>query len=167
MNNETTSVKKWNLVITRVFDAPVERVWRAWSEPELVMQWWGPEHFTCPSAVMDFRTGGSAVVCMRAPAEFGGMDMYSLWRYRKIIPLQEIDFVQSLSDEQGNVVDPASLGMEPGFPQDSRSTIAFKALADGRTELTVTEYDYTSQRWYDLSKAGMEQCLDKMAAALK
>jgi uncharacterized protein YndB with AHSA1/START domain len=44
-----------NVVVTRVFAAPVERVWRAWSDPNDVMQWWGPTGFTCPLANMDFR----------------------------------------------------------------------------------------------------------------
>ena len=62
----------YNVVVTRTFDAPVERVWQAWSEPQLVMQWWGPTGFTCPKADLDFREGGTSLVCMRAPQEYGG-----------------------------------------------------------------------------------------------
>ncbi len=39
-----------HVVVTRVFDAPVELVWKAWSDPEYVRQWWGPTGFTCPLA---------------------------------------------------------------------------------------------------------------------
>jgi len=77
-----------NMVLTRTFDAPLEKVWQAWSDAELVKQWWGPQGFTCPVADMDFREGGTSLVCMRAPAEYGGQDMYNTWTYTKIMPMQ-------------------------------------------------------------------------------
>jgi hypothetical protein len=49
------------------------------------MQWWGPEGFTCPVAKMDFREGGTSLVCMSSP-EYG--DLYSNWEYQKIVPMQ-------------------------------------------------------------------------------
>ena len=51
----TTESKKRDLVVTRVFNAAVKQVWKAWTDPELVMRWWGPTGFTCPVAQMDFR----------------------------------------------------------------------------------------------------------------
>lgn len=51
------SMKKKDLAVSRVFNAPVEPVWRAWTDPALVMRWWGPDHFTSPSAEIDFREG--------------------------------------------------------------------------------------------------------------
>ena len=50
-----TAPKVRDLVVTRVIDAPVEQVWKAWTDPELVKQWWGPDGFTCPLARIDFR----------------------------------------------------------------------------------------------------------------
>ena len=72
------------LVVTREVAAPTGAVWAAWSEPSYLMQWWGPDGFSCPSAVIDFREGGSAVLGMRAPAEMGGGDSYSLWSFTRI-----------------------------------------------------------------------------------
>src|SRR5262245_2771113 len=92
-DNTTQSVKEKNVFVTRVFDAPVEQVWRAWSDSEQVMKWWGPRGFTSPSAEMDFRVGGTSLVCMRAPQEFGGQDMYNSWTYRKIEPNKLIEFI--------------------------------------------------------------------------
>jgi len=51
----TDNVKKRDLVVTRVFDAPIELVWKAWSDSDEVKKWWGPTGFTCPVAEMDFR----------------------------------------------------------------------------------------------------------------
>ncbi|HEY1409853.1 MAG TPA: SRPBCC domain-containing protein, partial [Promineifilum sp.] len=54
---------KQDLVLTHTFDAPVEQVWRAWVEPDLVKRWWGPHGFTAPLAEIDFREGGVSLVC--------------------------------------------------------------------------------------------------------
>ena len=55
MTDTTNRGRKRNVLVSRVFDAPVELVWKAWSDPEYVMQWWGPTGFTCCLAEMDFR----------------------------------------------------------------------------------------------------------------
>jgi uncharacterized protein YndB with AHSA1/START domain len=61
----------FDVVVSRTFPVPPEQVWRAWSESELVKQWWGPTGWTCPVADVDLRVGGRTLVAMRAPAEFG------------------------------------------------------------------------------------------------
>ena len=58
---------KNEIMVTRIFNAPIELVWKSWTEPELVMRWWGPDKFTSPSAKINFREGKSSIVCMRAP----------------------------------------------------------------------------------------------------
>jgi len=157
--------KKRNLVVTRVFDAPVELVWKAWVEPEMVMQWWGPTGFTCPLAEMDFREGGRSLVCMRAPKEFGGQDMYNTWTYTKIEPMERIEYILRFTDKDGKAFDPAEMGMPSGIPKEVRNVNTFKAKGDNKTEMTVTEYGYTTDEAVNLSKQGLEQCLDKMAAS--
>jgi uncharacterized protein YndB with AHSA1/START domain len=166
MTETTKSGKHRDLVVTRAFDAPVELVWKAWSDAEQVMRWWGPAGFTSPSADMDFREGGTSHVCMRAPKEFGGQDMYNTWAYRKIEPHKLIEFILNFTDKDGTKLDPAKMGMLPGIPQDVRHVITFKAVDDNRTEMTVTEYGYTSDQAHDLSKVGLEQCLDKMTVVV-
>ena len=151
------------VVVTRVFDVPVERVWRAWSDSDHVMQWWGPAGFTCPLAKMDFREGGTSLVCMRAPREFGGQDFYNTWTYSRIDPKKRIDFIHHFTDQYGRMLDPAQVGIPPGVPREVRHIITFEETDRDQTEMTVTEYGYTSEQARDLSKLGMEQCLDKMA----
>jgi uncharacterized protein YndB with AHSA1/START domain len=89
----------YDMVLTRIFDAPVEAVWKAWTESDLVKRWWGPAGFTAPVAEMDVRVGGTSLVCMRAPAEFGGGDMYNIWTYSTVEPGARLEFVQRFSDE--------------------------------------------------------------------
>ena len=159
----STGTKKRDLVVTRVFDAPVEQVWRAWSDPEYVRQWWGPTGFTCPLADMDFREGGTLLVCMRAPQEFGGQDLYNTWTYEVIVPLQRIEYILKFTGKDGRAFDPAELGLPTGIPKEVRNVNIFKDLGNGSTELAVTEYGYTSDEAAELSRQGLEQCLDKMA----
>ena len=157
-----------DLVVTRVFAAPVNLVWKAWTDPEYVMRWWGPDHFTSPSAKMDFREGGTSVVCMRAPKDFGGQDMYSTWVYQKIVPLKRIEFIQNLADKDGNQIDPATLGLPPEFSRDTRTTVTFKDLDNGKTEMTVTEYGMPAAdtEMGRNAELGLNQSLDKMAVSL-
>jgi uncharacterized protein YndB with AHSA1/START domain len=161
------TLKTYDVVVTRVFDAPVEQVWKAWSESEQVMRWWGPAGFTSPQAKMDFRVGGKSLVCMRAPKEFGGQDMFNTWTYQKIDPLERIEFILNFSDKEGNKLNPAKIGLPPGIPEDVPHVITFRKLADNKTEMTVTEYGYASPETVNISKLGLEQCLDKMAASFE
>ena len=166
-DNTTTPAKKKDLIVTRVFDAPVELVWRAWTDPEHVKLWWGPDRFTCPSAMIDFREGGTSLVCMRAPKEFGGQDMYSTWAYTKITPKKSFEYIHNLADKDGNKADPLKLGLPADFPKDQRHTVTFKDLGNGKTEMTVVEYGWTVGKMLELSEMGLGQCLDKMAASFR
>jgi uncharacterized protein YndB with AHSA1/START domain len=149
------------IVATRTFNAPVSLVWQVWTDPELVMRWWGPQYFTSPSARMDFREGGTSIVCMRAPENFGGKDTYSIWQYTKIIPMQTIEFIQNLADKDGNRMKPTDLGMPPDFPEDILTVVTFVDLGNNTTKMTVTEHaDMGSMS--EFAKLGLEQCMDKI-----
>lgn len=156
-------VKK-DLIVTRTFEAPVEKVFKAWSDPAYVKQWWQPNGFTTPIANMDFREGGKSLVCMRSP---DGHDMYNTWNYQKIVSNERIEFILNFADKDGNKLDPAKIGMPPGIPADVQHVITFKTVGTNKTEMTVTEYGYGSDEVVKMSKAGLDQCLDKMATALK
>ena len=161
-----TTAQQKDFAITRIFDAPVDLVWQAWTVSDHVMKWWGPIGFTCPVAKMDVRVGGKSLVCMRAPKEFqGGMDLYSTWTYTRIEPRRLIDYLHHFSDKDGNQIDPATLGLPTDMPQEIRNVITFKDLGNGKTELTCAEYGYVSDQQLELSKLGLEQCLDKMGAS--
>lgn len=164
MTTITDKAQTHNVVVTRLFDAPVALVWQAWSGADHVRQWWGPTGFTCPLANIDFREGGTSLVCMKAPPEYASQEMYNTWTYQKIVPLEQIEFIQHFSDAVGNPIDPNTLGLPPGIPAAVRHVITFNVLGDNKTEITITEYGYANEQVRDLSKAGMEQCLDKMAA---
>lgn len=155
--------QKHDLVVTRVFDAPLDALWTAWTDSDTLKQWWGPDGFTCPLAEMDVRVGGTSLVGMSSP-DFG--THYSLWAYQAIDPQSRIEFIHNLADKDGNKIDPVAVGMPSDFPTDQRQVIAFKAPGDNKTELTVTEYGWTAGQMMEMSKMGMNQCLDKLEKLL-
>jgi uncharacterized protein YndB with AHSA1/START domain len=157
---------KQDIVLTRVFEAPLEAVWKAWTDPEHVMKWWGPTGFTSPSCKIDFREGGKFIFHMRAPKEMNNTDFYTAGAYKKIVPLELIEFTQGLSDKDGNKINPTAMGMPADFPDEIPSVLAFKGVA-GKTELTAIEYGWTLGQMREMSKLGLEQCLDKLAESLK
>jgi uncharacterized protein YndB with AHSA1/START domain len=146
--------------ISRVFDAPVEDVWKLWTEPDYVRQWWGPDKFTCPLAKIDFREGSTSLVSMQAPVEFGGQISYSIWTYTKIVHLQSIEFIQNLANDQGIRQQPVDLGMPPDFPMDIRTVVIFSRISQDKTEMTVTEFADFGQIEH-FAKLGLEQSLAK------
>jgi uncharacterized protein YndB with AHSA1/START domain len=122
----------------------------------------GPTGFTAPLAKIDFREGGTSLVCMRPPQ---GADLCNTWTYRKIAPMERIEFVQGWADKDGNEADPVKMGLPPDIPREVPHVVTFKTADDGKTEMTVTEYGYPSEQIVALSKAGLEQVLDKMATS--
>ncbi|MFS0699419.1 SRPBCC family protein [Cellulomonas sp. 179-A 4D5 NHS] len=152
-----------DVVASRTVDAPLERVWAAWTEPEGVRAWWGPAGWTCPEAVMDVRVGGSSRVTMRSP---DGQDMHNLWTYSAVDAPHRLDFALEFCDATGRVVDPTELGLPPGIPVPVPHVLTFEALPSGLTRLTVTEHGYTSEVPQQMSLAGLEQTLDKLVASV-
>jgi acetyl esterase/lipase/uncharacterized protein YndB with AHSA1/START domain len=163
-DNQTNVTRE--MALTRVFDAPVSEVWKYWIEPEKVKKWWGPKGFTSPVARMDVREGSTSFVCMRPPPEYGAQDMCNTWAYKRIVPEKEIEFVMSFADKDGRKVDPATLGLPAGMPQEVRHLITFRSVG-GKTEVTVKEFGYTTEEVIEISRTGLGQCLDKMNESLR
>ena len=166
-DNTTQNGMKEDLVVTRIIDAPIELVWKAWTDPEHVMKWWGPKYYTSPSCKIDLREGGKYVFCMRAPQEQGGQDSYTAGVFKKIVPMELLEFTQGMSDKDGNPVDPTQVGMPPDFPKAVRTVVTFKRFRGDMTELTVTEYAWPASQMMVYSLAGLHQTIDKLIESLK
>ena len=163
MTDTSETLESYDVVVTRTFEAPVSVVWQAWTDGEQVKRWWGPRPFTAPVARMDVRAGGTSLVCMRAPKEMGGQDYYNTWTYSEVVPNERLEYVLNFADQHGATIDPRQLGLPPGIPLAVPHVVTLKAVGAGRTEMTVSESGYTTNQARDISKAGLEQCLDKMA----
>jgi len=139
-----------DLEITRIFDAPRELVWKAWTDPGLVMQWWGPKGFTSPSCKIDLRVGGQYLFCMRAP---DGQEFCSGGEYTEIVAPVRIVSVLFYADKNGKV-DPADSN-----DVEVRDVVTFEEIGSGQTRLT-----FKRSHWDEGEDEGMHQILDKLAA---
>ena len=80
------------LVLTRLIDAPREAVYRAWTEPELLKQWFAPKPLTTPVAELDVRPGGANLIVMKTP---DGQDMPNPGVYLEVVPNEKLVFTNA------------------------------------------------------------------------
>ena len=151
------------MVVTRVFDAPRELVWKAWTDPKHVMQWWGPKGFTAPFCEMDFRVGGKFLCCMKAP---DGQEFWNGGEYHEIVPHEKIVSSMYFSDSSGNKVAPAHYGIEHEAIEDAYDVVTFEDLGNGQTKLTFTGNETMENAVTSGQVEGWHQILDKIAAVI-
>lgn len=150
------------VIISRIFKAPRDRVWKAWSEPAQVMQWWGPKMFTSPSCKIDFRVGGKYLFCMRSDSgpEAWLKGIWSTGVYKEIVPLEKIVCTDSFADEHGNVVPSTYYGME-GFPMELEMQLILEEAPGGNTGMTLKHLGLPPQM-REMCKAGWNESFDKL-----
>jgi uncharacterized protein YndB with AHSA1/START domain len=117
--------------LTRVFDAPLDLVWKAHSEKDRLEKWWGPAGLKLRVSKLDFRPGGIFHYCMTAP---DGNEMWGKFVYREIVPQERIVFVVSFSDAQGNNT---RHPLAPDWPEEILNIVTFSEQ-EGKTTLTLT-----------------------------
>jgi uncharacterized protein YndB with AHSA1/START domain len=135
--------KSADFVIARMFDAPRDLVWKCFTEPERMAEWWGPKGSTIVSSKMDFRVGGTYLGAMRDPA---GNVMWGKFIYREIEPQQRLVWVHSFSDEGGGLT---RHPMSPTWPLEMLTTVTFDEEGGGKTKVTL--------RWSALNATAEEQ----------
>lgn len=142
MNNTNTHANPDEFVISRVFDAPRELVWKAWTEPDRLMQWFGPKGVKMPACKMDFRPGGIFHYCMLTP---DGTEMWGKWMFREIEAPSRLVLVSSFSDAAGGIT---RHPFNAQWPLETLSTTTFE-VQDGQTLLTI--------RWKPLNPTAEER----------
>lgn len=161
---------KKELIITRVFDAPRELVWKAWTEPEMFKKWWGPKDFTTPHVNIDLRIGGRYLTSMKGP-EGSPFDkeMWSTGEYLEVVLSQKLVVTDSFADEDGNVVPASFYGMPGTFPLETKITITFEEVDDNKTKVTLRYHSIEGiedKMLGDMTQ-GWNQSFDKLAASFK
>lgn len=142
-----TDLEKRTLTIQRTFNAPVELVFSAWTKPEHLVRWFGPNDFTLPTCEHDFRVGGKFRICMRAP---DGSDHWVRGEYLEIDPPHKLAFSWIRNDA------------EPDPWVDNVVTVTFEEL-DGRTHLTMHQALFATMAFRDEHRGGWIECLDRLA----
>jgi uncharacterized protein YndB with AHSA1/START domain len=152
--NPSTQSSEWDLVITRVFDAPRQLVWQRWTDPTHIQQWWGPKGFTNPRCEWDARAGGAIRIDMRAP---DGVVYPMSGTFKEIVEPERIVFMSSALDDQGNSM------------FDILNTVLFIDRS-GKTEMTlqvrVMKATAVAPQYLKGMEIGWNQSLDRLGARL-
>ncbi|MEX1206780.1 MAG: SRPBCC domain-containing protein [Dongiaceae bacterium] len=147
---KTADRTKRELVLTRVFDAPREKVFGAWTDPAKLACWLGPKGYTVPHCEMDVRPGGAWRTCICSPK---GTDHWVQGRYREVVAPERLVFTWAWEDEHG----------KPGH--ETVVAVDFRARGD-KTELTLTHSVFESAKSRDAHKSGWSSSLDCLAEYL-
>jgi uncharacterized protein YndB with AHSA1/START domain len=151
------------MTITRVFDAPRALVWKAWTDPKYVMQWWGPKGFTAPFCQIDFRVGGKFLCCMRSP---DGQEFWNAGEYHEIVPEEKIVSSMYFADSKGNKVEAAEYGIEHEAIRDAYDVTLFEDFGEGQTKLTFIGNEPMESAKNSGQVEGWNQILEKIAGVI-
>ena len=148
-----------SVVIERVFAAPRELVFEAWTRPEYLLQWFAPHGCTLQFTRIDVRPGGGFHSCIQTPS-FG--DCWCVGAYREIVRPERIVFTMATADGAGNEIDPVKAGHDPRWP---RETLVSVTLADvrGATRLRLEQNVLESLAKQTGAHPGWLQMLDRLA----
>jgi uncharacterized protein YndB with AHSA1/START domain len=137
------------ITITRVFDAPRERVWREWTEPERFADWFGGGEAEVPVSTvwMDVREGGA----WRATMFAGRHEIRWKGEYREVVAPKRLVF--TISDQ-------------PGEDEYELVTVVLSDLGDGRTEMLFQQRGRLSAKRYERAGEGWSSFFDRMAEHL-
>lgn len=165
MTVKSSAVEKTEreLVITRVFDAPRELVWKTWTEPERMQRWWGPKGFTAPACKIDLRVGGRYHMCMRSPE---GQEFWTTGVYREVVEPSRLVYTDSFADEKGNAVPASHYGMEGDWPEEMLVTLTFEEHG-GKTKMILLHTGIPSGPMREMTGVGWNESFDKLADSLK
>lgn len=139
-----------DLTIKRVFDAPRELVYKAWTDAELGRRWSAPPGFSVPDSQADVRVGGAWRLCMRKPGE---KDLWVGGVYREVVPPARLVFTHAWDDAEG----------KPGH--ETLVTVTLEPRA-GKTEMTFTQTGFESVESRDGHGEGWSECFDQLAQVL-
>lgn len=148
--------------INRTFDAPIDAVWAMWTDVELFRKWYGPNGMQVPVAEMDVRVGGRRKICMQMTMPDRVMTMWFDGEYKEISAPSRLVYTESMADEDGNVIDPKSMGMPDGHPEVTEIVVELTEK-DGQTHMKLTHIGVPSG---SQGAGGWQQAVDKMAALI-
>ncbi len=147
MDASNSAATDRELVITRVIDAPRSLVFKAWTEPNHIARWWGPQGFTTISCQMDVRVGGAYRFGMRSPQ---GTEYWKRGIYREIVEPERIVFTFAWEDADG----------DPGH--ELMTIVTF--VEDGaKTRLTLRQATFETNERRDDHVTGWASCLERFA----
>lgn len=150
----TEQTARHELSLTRIIEAPCEKLYRCWTEAELVKQWFAPLPWTISSAELDVRAGGTNSFTMRSPE---GEDYPNVGVYLEVVPNERIVFTDAFTS-----------AWVPSAKPFMVVTIQFEDLGGGKTRYTATVLHWTAEDRESHEAMGFHegwgQCADQLAA---
>ena len=151
--HDATSPADRELVLSRIIDAPPQKVYRAWTEPELLKQWFAPAPFTTPVAELDVRPGGANLMVMRSA---DGTEFPNRGVYLEVVPNERLVFTDAYTE-----------AWQPSGKPFMTVILTF-ANEGGRTRYTARVRHWTAEDRETHEKMGFHQgwgqCADQLAA---
>ena len=154
-----TETTEW-VRLERVFDAPIETVWRMWTEPTLFQQWYGPNGAKVPVAEMDVVVGGRRKISISMSTPNGEMTMWFVGEFKEVNAPTLLVYTESMSDADGVVLTAKDGGLPDGHPEVTEVRVAL-ASQGARTMVTLTHIGVPAG---SPGEGGWTQALDKLAA---
>jgi uncharacterized protein YndB with AHSA1/START domain len=126
-----------SVVIERSFNAPIDLIWKMWSDPKHFKAWYGPQGATIPVAEFDVRVGGRRFVGMEMNTPNGAMQMWFTGEHLAVDEPNQLAYSESMSDENGAVQSPSSMGMPEGHPATTEVRVDLAVTGD-HTKMVLT-----------------------------
>jgi uncharacterized protein YndB with AHSA1/START domain len=140
------------LVLTRLIDAPREKLFRCWTEPELIKQWFAPKPYTVPVARTDLKVGGNNLIVMKSPE---GQEIPCPGTYLEIVPNQKLVFTDAYTGD-----------WVPGGKPFMTAILTFEE-EDGKTRYTARVRHWNAEDLKTHEQMGFHQgwgiCTDQLA----
>lgn len=148
---EQFEMTEHTIAIERELDAPRELVWNAWTDPDEVTRWWGPEHFTTPRDKIeyDLRPGGVCRLTMIGP---DGEEYPNDGRFGIVEPPERLSFAEESIDHP--------------MLESGETTVEFIDLGEKRTKVVITSRMICAEELLGMAKAGWSSQLDKLESLL-
>ncbi len=150
-----------DLVITRIFNVPRDKVWKAWTDPKLLKRWWGPKGVTNPTCEWDARPGGKINIVMLAGKELGsfaGQKWPMTGTFHEVTPQRRLVYTANALDDVKDIL------------IETENTIDFKELGSRtkmRLHIAVTKADAKAGMALQGMEMGWNQSIDKLDEELQ
>jgi uncharacterized protein YndB with AHSA1/START domain len=153
MANDAPAAGDRELMITRVLDAPRDKLFRCWTEPELLKRWFAPRPWSTPHAELDVRPGGGSFVVMRGP---DGQEFPARGVYLEVVPDQRLVFTDAYSSAWVPSDKPFFTGI-----------LTFDEAGPGKTRYTATARHWTAEACEEHKKMGFDEGWTQCAIQLE
>ncbi|KIX20209.1 ATPase [Flavobacterium sp. 316] len=129
------SIKTDEVFIEETFNASIEKVFEAWTDPEKLMKWYAPDGCTIIFKKIEVENGGKYHSCISNP-QYG--DCWCIGEYKEVIPHSKIVFTMINADENGNPINPTEIGMDSNWPGRTLVTVTLTE-ENGKTKLQLRQ----------------------------